>query len=143
MNTPRKGRNPLATSPLCGDLSPRELRAVSQFGTIVDFPSGQHFALVDYPPQVVIILAGTVFSTSGGRERTLGAGTSFGTVTSAAKARPPDTFETVSDSTLFVISQREFAALRSTCPRLASRLCDPSLDAPTGLGTHSNGASSS
>jgi hypothetical protein len=122
--------NPLATNPLCRDLSARELRAVAQLGTVLDFRPGRHLAFADYPPQAVIILTGAIVSTSDSGERLLDAGASFGTIMGPREDRALETLETIADSTLFVISQREFTTLRTACPRLATRLCDSSLPPP-------------
>jgi hypothetical protein len=133
----RKRSNPLAKTPLCRDLSARELRAVAQLGTVVDFPKGRRFALAPYPLQVIIILTGAITSTAGGDERTFEAGRSLG-ITSPPNDLSPKTLETIADSTFLVLSQSEFATLRDACPRLAARLCDSSLPPPTGPATQEN-----
>jgi hypothetical protein len=137
----KRNTNPLATTPLCRDLSARELRAVAHFGTVLDFPLGRHLVFAAYPPQAVIILTGAMVSTSGTGEGILETGMSFGTITGPREGAAPETLETIADSTLFVISRREFTALRTVCPRLATRLCDSSLPPPTGNAQFSNQAS--
>jgi hypothetical protein len=125
----KRRSNPLASTPLCQDLSARKLRTVKQFGTVLDVPLGRHLTFADYPPQAVIILTGAMVSTSGSGERILEAGTAFGTIIDPHEGCA---LETIADSTLFVISRREFSSLRNACPRLATRLLDSSLPPPSG-----------
>jgi hypothetical protein len=125
----KRRSNPLASTPLCQDLTARELRTVRQFGTVLDVPLGRHLAFADYPPQAVIILTGAMVRTSGTGERILEAGTAFGTIMGSHE---DCALETIADSTLFVISRREFTSIRTACPRLATRLRDSSLPPPSG-----------
>jgi len=111
---------------LCRDLSRKELGAVDRLGTVVNVAPGRLLAWPDqYPMQIVVIASGAVIGIpTSGPPRVLGQGTWFRSTTDRDHLEP-ETFETLSPSTIFVIGQREFGALRVVSNRLAARLWNP------------------
>ena len=116
----------LIDTPLCRDVPRRELDAVDRLGTVVNVAPGRLLAWPDqHPMQIVVILNGAVIGIpTSGSPRILGRWAWFRSTTDRDHLKP-ETFETLIPSTVFVIGQREFGALRVASDRLAARLLNP------------------
>jgi len=115
----------LATTPLFRDLSKRELDAAQRMGTVVDLAARRRVRCPEQQPaQFAVVVWGEIAATTtDGRRRVLRAGDWFGTVAAGPGTGGEDaTFETLTDTTLFVMNRREFVRCRSICPRLAARV---------------------
>lgn len=114
----------LGRTPLFRDLSKRELAAVQSLGTVVDRAADTVICqMCQSVGQVAVILSGVVATTpAGGRRRQIGAGDIFGVLSDSQHPARPQHVEAVTAVTLFVVGERDYAALRTTCPRLAERL---------------------
>jgi CRP-like cAMP-binding protein len=115
----------LATTPLFRDLSKRELDAARRLGTVVDLGARRRVRCPEQQPaQFAVVVWGKIAATTtDGRRRVLGAGDWFGTVADGPDAYAERAaFETLTDTTLFVMNRREFLRCRALCPRLAARV---------------------
>lgn len=117
----------LGRTPLFRDLSKRELAAVQPLGTVIDRAGGTVLCqMCQSVGQVAVILSGVVATTpADGRRQQLGAGDFFGVLSDSQHPARPQHVEAVTDVTLFIVGERDYPALRTTCPRLAERLATP------------------
>ncbi len=123
----------LASTQLFRDLSNRELDTISRIGTVVDIAPGRRVRCPRrHPGQFAVVVWGEIVATTDDGDRcVLRAGDWFGTIAGSvsdtssegeATGAEPVSFETVRPTTLFVMSRREFAGLRTACPRVAARV---------------------
>ena len=105
--------------------SKRALRRVQRYGTTLDLPAGRVLWIyAGRADQLLVILSGEVLAeTRDGKHRVLGIGDWCGRPGAGSDlAMDLEAVETVTPTTVFVVSRREFGSLCDACPQFASRM---------------------
>jgi CRP-like cAMP-binding protein len=113
----------LGLTPICRDLSFRELEAAARFGMFLDRNPGELLCPLGHDAgQICVVVSGVATESTHGRRRFLRRGDCFGSLEVEPSSAEPVELRAATAVTMFVVGRRDLMNLRNVCPRLAARL---------------------